>query len=65
MRLLLDTNVVIWWFAVSPRLGADARAAIADPSTEVMVSTISAAEIAIKTSLGKLRAPDDLPERSA
>lgn len=27
------------------------------------MSAISAAEIAIKTSLGRLRAPDDLPER--
>ena len=65
MRLLLDTNVVIWWLGESPRLGAAARAAIADPTAEVAVSAVSAAEIAIKTSLGKLRVPGDLPDRIA
>ncbi len=60
MRLLLDTHVLLWWLANDPCLGAEARAAIADPDAEVMVSAASAWEIAIKKALGRLDAPDDL-----
>ncbi len=60
MRLLLDTHVVLWWLADDRRLGDDHRALIADASNIVLVSAMTVAEIAIKTSLGKLDAPDDL-----
>ena len=40
-----------------------ARAAIDDPRTSVLVSAVSVWEAAIKSALGKLRVPDDLPER--
>lgn len=52
--LLLDTEALIWWDANDPRLGGNARAAIQD-ADEVYVSSASAWEIAIKSSLGKLR----------
>jgi PIN domain nuclease of toxin-antitoxin system len=60
MRLLLDTHVLLWWLADDRRLGDDHRALIADASNIVLVSAMTVAEIAIKTSLGKLEAPDDL-----
>ena len=60
MRLLLDTHVLLWWLADDRRLGADHRALIADASNTVLVSAMTVAEIAIKASLGKLDAPDDL-----
>ena len=63
MRLLLDTNALLWWFADDPALGVPARAAIADPANATFVSSLSLAEIAIKQAIGKLRAPfisDDL-----
>lgn len=60
MRLLLDTHVLLWWLADDRRLGAEHRALIADASNVVLVSAMTVAEIAIKTSLGKLEAPDDL-----
>ncbi|WP_136709592.1 type II toxin-antitoxin system VapC family toxin [Agromyces sp. H66] len=60
MRLLLDTQVLLWWLADDRRLGDDHRALIADASNIVLVSAMTVAEIAIKTSLGKLDAPDDL-----
>jgi PIN domain nuclease of toxin-antitoxin system len=63
VRLLLDTNALLWWFADDPALGARARTAIADHSNSAFVSALSLAEIAIKQSIGKLRAPfisDDL-----
>jgi PIN domain nuclease of toxin-antitoxin system len=38
---------------------------LADPAVVPLVSAASVWEIAIKRSLGKLEAPDDLPERIA
>lgn len=57
MRLLIDTHALLWWFADDAMLGAEARAAIADPVNQTFVSALSLAEIAIKQNLGKLRAP--------
>ena len=62
MRLLLDTHVLLWWLADDRRLSAEHRVLIADASNVVLVSAMTIAEIAIKTSLGKLEAPDDLPD---
>jgi len=59
MRLLLDTNALLWWLA-DEGLAAQARDAIADPENLVVVSAVSAWEISIKKALGKLAAPDDL-----
>ena len=60
MKLLLDTHVLLWWLADDPRLGADARALIAEPSHAVLVSAASVWEIAIKRTLGKLAFDADL-----
>lgn len=59
-RVLLDTHALLWWLVDDARLGARARALIADAENEVYVSAVSAWEISIKKSLGKLEAPDDL-----
>jgi PIN domain nuclease of toxin-antitoxin system len=48
VRLLFDTDAVVWWLADDPRLGRDARAAIADPATDVYVSAASIWEAEIK-----------------
>ena len=53
MRLLLDTHVVLWALADSPRLSARARELLADPDNECWVSSASVWEIAIKVRLGK------------
>jgi PIN domain nuclease of toxin-antitoxin system len=63
MRLLLDTHALLWWFADDPRLTDRMREAITDTKSQTFVSSLSLAEIAIKQSIGKLRAPfisDDL-----
>ncbi len=60
MRLLLDTHVLLWWLADDARLGPSSRRLIEDGTAEVFVSSVSVAEVAIKTSLGKLDAPPDL-----
>lgn len=63
MQLLLDTHTLIWWLTNNPTLAVQAKKAIADPDNLVFVSAASAWEIAIKKSLGKLQAPDDLAEQ--
>ena len=63
MKLLLDTHVLLWALGNPSSLSPDARAAIENPRTPVLVSTASAWEIGVKVSLGKLRAPVDLAEQ--
>ena len=60
MRLLLDTNALLWWARDDPTLNIRALEAINDPANEVFVSVASVWEISIKRSTGKLDAPDDL-----
>lgn len=60
MRLLLDTSTLLWWLGDDQRLGRVTRSAITDGRNDVYVSSVSIAEIAVKTSIGKLTAPDDL-----
>ena len=62
-RLLIDTHALLWWLIDDPALSPAARDAIADPANEPLVSAACVWEIAIKRSLGKLAAPDDLPDR--
>lgn len=53
MNLLLDTHVVLWAAADSPRLGEAQRSLLAEASGR-FVSAASAYEIAMKTSRGRL-----------
>lgn len=56
MRLLLDTNVVIWLLLGQRRsVPENVANTLADPSSTVLVSAASVWEIAVKRSLGKLR----------
>lgn len=59
MNLLLDTNILLWWLADSPRLSGDARGMIT-ASPVVYVSAATTWEIEIKRALGKLKAPENL-----
>jgi PIN domain nuclease of toxin-antitoxin system len=54
MKLLLDTHALLWSATAPDRLTPDARAALEDGSHDVLVSIVTAWEIAIKQSLGKL-----------
>lgn len=60
MRLLLDTHVLMWALSHPDRLPPAVRKAIGDPANSVVVSAVSAWEIALKQSIGKL----DLPGRA-
>ncbi len=63
MRLLLDTQVVLWWFIMPKRLSARTTKAIARSRSQVYVSAVTPWEIEIKRALGKLKTPADLPEQ--
>ena len=53
MRLLLDTHAFLWFVTDDGRLSATARALIADPSNEILLSPATYWEVAIKVSIGK------------
>jgi len=53
LRILLDTNVLIRALIDPGLLGAKARTALEDPDNEVLFSTASIWEIAIKAALGR------------
>ena len=60
MRLLLDTQVYLWYLADSRKLTAKAKSEIAS-AEDVFVSAASIWEAAVKVAIGKLDVvPDDL-----
>jgi PIN domain nuclease of toxin-antitoxin system len=54
MKLLLDTHVLLWSATAPHRLAPETRAALEDGTHDALVSIVSAWEIAIKQSIGKL-----------
>ena len=65
MRLLLDTQALLWWFTDDARLSVGARQAIADSDNVVHLSAASAWEIATKQRIGKLEGVPDAVSRYA
>jgi PIN domain nuclease of toxin-antitoxin system len=58
--VLVDSHALLWFLAGDERIGESNRGLIEGGA---MVSAASILEIGIKTALGKLDAPDNLPER--
>ncbi len=58
MRLLLDTHVFLRLLSSPERLGG-ALSTLEDPGNELLVSSASSWEIAIKVRLGRLELPGD------
>ena len=54
MRFLLDTHTAIWALGYKDKLSKNVKAIIDDLSIPLFVSIVSAWEIAIKVSIGKL-----------
>src|SRR4051794_32100864 len=54
MRVLLDTQALIWYVDQDHLLSSTARAAITDPNNDLLLSAATVWEFAIKVSLGKL-----------
>ena len=68
MRLLLDTHAFLWFIDDSSRLSTQAKDLL-ESKTDLLLSTASLWEIAIKTSIGKLTLPQPynvfIPEQLA
>lgn len=60
MRLLVDTQAVIWAATASPRLSAAARDVLEDGANQAFCSVITLWEVAIKEAVGKLELDVDL-----
>lgn len=58
MRFLIDTHVWLWAVSAPERLRPSAADSIRAPENSVIFSAVSAWEIAIKASRGKLRLPE-------
>ena len=54
MRLLLDTNVLLWWALDENAERSNAGRLIADPANEVLLSVVSLWEVVIKQRVAKL-----------
>lgn len=57
MKLLLDTHAFLWAISNDPKLSESTRAVIVDGRNFVYVSAVTAWEIAIKRTRGKLQMP--------
>jgi Uncharacterized protein conserved in bacteria len=57
MKLLLDTCTFLWIVTGDACLSTSARKHFSDPANEAFLSSVSAWEIAVKHSLGKLPLP--------
>lgn len=53
-RLLLDTHTLMWWTGESKQLPAKMRSLIAERTSEVFISVVSAWDMQIKAQIGKL-----------
>jgi PIN domain nuclease of toxin-antitoxin system len=59
LKLLLDTNVLIWWMDRDEAQRSGTGELIADPDNEVLLSVVCLWEIAVKARIGKLNAAID------
>jgi PIN domain nuclease of toxin-antitoxin system len=62
MNYLLDTHVFLWALGDFEKLKPKVAKIIRDTRHGVFVSAVTSMEIAIKSALGKLEAPDDLED---
>jgi PIN domain nuclease of toxin-antitoxin system len=63
LRILLDSNALIWWLTGETRLTPEAAGVISSSSNEVFVSAASIWELSIKARLGKLQMPYDISQQ--
>lgn len=62
MRILLDTQALLWFHSQDPKLSGDKRRMLESGEHECWYSIVSLWEIAIKHSIGKLELVDGLEE---
>jgi PIN domain nuclease of toxin-antitoxin system len=65
VRLLVDTNVMLWTLEEPERLGDDTLRTMSDPNTQLLVSSATVWEAYIKHASGKLPLLDDFFDQLA
>ena len=63
LKVLLDSNALLWWVLGSARLSPVAATILSRPETITLISAVSGHEIATKYRLGKLAVPAKLAEQ--
>jgi PIN domain nuclease of toxin-antitoxin system len=58
VRILLDTHVFLWWDSADARLPSRVKTRLLDPANSLILSVVSAWEIAIKVQRKKLHMPE-------
>jgi len=58
VNILLDTCTFLWITSGDSALSDNAKAMFVEPSNQVWLSVVSAWEVAVKCTLGKLTLPD-------
>ena len=53
MKALCDTHTLAWWLQDAPQLGTTVKSILANPDNEILVSAVSAFEMATKFRSGK------------
>jgi len=64
VRLLLDTQIVLWQLSGERSLPQSVLEVI-NSADDLLFSVVSFAEIGVKVAIGKLEVPDDFPDRVA
>ncbi|MCY7366593.1 MAG: type II toxin-antitoxin system VapC family toxin [Chamaesiphon sp.] len=62
---LLDTHVLIWWLFNYRKLDTECREIVGNPSHRLIISSVSAWEIATKYRIGKLPEAKQIVEEYA
>jgi len=55
MNYLIDTHILLWYMVGDKRVNKETHTILEDPSNTIFLSNVSLWEIAIKTSIGKLK----------
>ena len=61
MRALLDTHVFLWWALDDDQLSTSVRSVIGDGDNRILVSAVTAYELTLKASLGRVALPETDP----
>ena len=59
MKILIDTHILLWLLYDPAKIKIHHLRLLEDKSKQVFFSSISIAEISIKTKMGKLKLPND------
>jgi len=58
-KYLVDSHILLWWFMEPKKLASSVYSVIEDPDNEIYISVATIWEIAIKSSLNKLKVPEN------